>query len=93
VLSGNFSCLLWQKFFSSLEQEYHIPHAIAYPYLIQTMQNLLSHPSSALTGPLARGDTETIEKNKKALYLDPFQEVYQSFITCYQQVKDRSEHE
>jgi predicted short-subunit dehydrogenase-like oxidoreductase (DUF2520 family) len=87
VLSGNFSCLLWQKLFASLEQEFHIPASIAYPYLQQQTQNLLSHPETALTGPLTRNDINTIENNLAALKDDPFQEVYQSFVTCYHQSK------
>jgi predicted short-subunit dehydrogenase-like oxidoreductase (DUF2520 family) len=87
VLSGNFSCMLWQKFFSTLEQEFHLPRTIAFPYVTQIMQNLLSHSPGALTGPLVRGDKETIEKNVMALQSDPFQDVYQSFVNCYQQMK------
>lgn len=86
VLSGNFSCLLWQKFFMHLEQEFHIPQAIAHPYLRQIMQNILSHPEGALTGPLVRNDTETIKSNMTALASDPFQKVYQSFVECQQQI-------
>ena len=84
VLSGNFSCLLWQKLFSCFEKEFNIPSAIAYPYLLQQTQNLLTDPKSALTGPLVRGDNYTIEKNIAALEQDPFQEVYRSFVACYQ---------
>jgi hypothetical protein len=83
VLSGNFSCLLWQKLFSSLEREFHFPADIAYPYLQQQTQNLLRHYPTALTGPLVRSDQATIQKNLTALAGDPFQEIYQAFINCY----------
>lgn len=83
VLSGNFSCLLWQKFFSSLENEFNLPAAIAYPYLKQQIQNILNEPRTALTGPLQRNDIDTIKKNLRALNADPFQEVYQSFVACF----------
>ena len=66
-MSGNFSCLLWQKFFASLEHEFNLPPAIAFPYLIQQMNNLLHDPQAALTGPLVRNDKDTIEKNLAAL--------------------------
>lgn len=84
VMSGNFSCILWQKFFNTLESEFNIPKSFAYLYLHQQTQNLLTRPQTALTGPLVRGDKITIEKNIAALENDPFQEVYQSFIDCYQ---------
>jgi 2-dehydropantoate 2-reductase len=87
VLSGNFSCLLWQKFFTALQDELHIPPSFAHPYLMQQMQNLLQNSQDAFTGPLARNDHETINKNLAALASDPFQEIYKSFLSCYQKIK------
>lgn len=87
VMSGNFSCLLWQKLFTSLQQELNIPAAFAHHYLLQQTQNLLTAPETALTGPLVRNDEETINKNLQSLKDDPFQEVYQSFLNCYQKMK------
>jgi len=84
VLSGNFSCMLWQKLFSSLEQEFNIPASIAHGYLQQQTKNLLENQRTALTGPFVRNDINTMEKNLAALYGDPFQEIYKSFINCYQ---------
>jgi hypothetical protein len=86
VMSGNFSCLLWQKLFSSLEHEFKLPPAIAQPYLQRQMQNLLHSPETALTGPLVRNDKDTIKKNIAALANDPFQDVYKSFIEAYQKI-------
>ncbi len=91
VMSGNFSCILWQKFFRELESEFAIPHTIALPYMQRQTQNLSEHPMSALTGPLARGDEETIRKNLQALDADPFREIYESFVACYQEVKKAEE--
>jgi len=85
VLSGNFSCMLWQKLFQTLEQEFNIPQSVAFPYLYQQTQNLLMNPQTALTGPLVRGDNITIKKNLAALETDSFQAVYTSFISSYQQ--------
>lgn len=83
VMSANFSCLLWQKLFSSFEQDLQIPAKYAKPLLLQQTQNLYHAPQAALTGPLARGDYKTIAKNLVALQGDPFQMVYQSFVDCY----------
>jgi hypothetical protein len=87
VMSGNFSCLLWQKLFSSLENEFKLPKEMAYVYLQQQTDNLLKNPDLALTGPLARNDKKTIEKNLDALHGDPFQQVYQSFLLCFEELK------
>jgi len=83
VLSGNFSCMLWQKLFNSLQEEFNLSAEIAYPYLLQQTQNILNNPKTALTGPLVRNDVKTIAKNLAALDADPFQQVYQSFVECY----------
>jgi hypothetical protein len=80
VLGGNFSCLLWQKFFTALVSEFHLPAEIGHAYLRQQTENLLTDYASAFTGPLARGDRKTIRKNLQALEGDPFQRIYQSFV-------------
>lgn len=90
VLSGNFSCMLWQKMFSSFEQEFNLPSSLVHPYLKQQMQNLMQDAESALTGPLVRNDHLTIEKNMAALSTDPYQSIYKSFVSCYQQLKEKS---
>jgi predicted short-subunit dehydrogenase-like oxidoreductase (DUF2520 family) len=86
VLGGNFSCMLWQKLFSAFESELGLPASIAHPYLRRLTESLISHPSTALTGPLTRNDTNTINKNLASLNHDPFQDVYQSFVSCYQKL-------
>lgn len=88
VLSGNFSCMLWQKFMENISKEFHFPPEIVFPYLFQQLQNLCDDPSSALTGPLVREDFHTIEQHLLALQSDPFCEVYASFVNCYQQIKN-----
>ncbi len=93
VLSGNFSCLLWQKLFTYFEKELHIPPSFAHPYLQQQTKNLLSDAKNALTGPLIRGDEVTLKKNITALENDPFQEIYQSFVECYKKMNEEVKHE
>jgi len=86
VMSGNFSCILWQKLFSYFEEELNIPAQFAHPYLYQQTKNLLSNAKTALTGPLVRGDETTLKKNLAALENDPFQEIYLSFVNCYKKI-------
>jgi len=90
VLGGNFSCLLWQKFFGTLVSEFNFPADIGHAYLRQQTENLLEDYSSAFTGPLARGDEATIQKNLAALEGDPFQRIYQSFVEIYPLIKEKS---
>lgn len=88
VMSGNFTCLLWQKFFNSLAQNWQIPEQAGHAYLKSIMINILNNPNTALTGPLVRNDQKTINKNLDALAGDPFQGVYQAFFQAYQQQKE-----
>ncbi len=84
VLSANFTCILWQKFFHELENTLALPASVGLPYLEQTLRNLSKNPKGALTGPLARKDEKTIQANLQALANDNFQEVYQSFVKIFQ---------
>jgi predicted short-subunit dehydrogenase-like oxidoreductase (DUF2520 family) len=93
VLSGNFSCLLWQKLLVSFEEEFHFPREMAHLYLQQQTNNVISNPKTALTGPLVRNDVTTIQKNLAALKGDPFEKVYESFVACYQQLTHHFKNE
>ena len=83
VMAGNFTTLLWRKLFDLLEQRLGIPDEAAHPFLIRTVQNLMTDPGRALTGPLARGDGATIAANLAALEGDPFAEIYSAFARAY----------
>ncbi|MCL5260700.1 MAG: DUF2520 domain-containing protein [Gammaproteobacteria bacterium] len=83
VLSGNFTCIFWQKFFYELQHTFKIPAEIAYPYLEQITKNIVSNPNQALTGPLTRNDQKTIAANKAALKNDPFYDVYEAVTKLF----------
>jgi len=83
VMSGNFTTLLWQTFFTRLERDFGLPSKIAKPYLEQITANLLAHPEAALTGPIARGDLTTIEKNLIALNGDSLKPIYEAFVKSF----------
>jgi len=90
VMAGNFSCLLWQNLFNGLEKDFNIPSDIAHPYLRQQTENLLKDHATALTGPLARGDTVTMARNLAALKDDPFQIVYESFVQAFKGIREKA---
>lgn len=79
VISGNFTTLLWQKMFQDLQKEFSIPESAVLNYMDGIIYNLKDNWRNALTGPFARNDLKTIERNINALSGDPFQEVYRSF--------------
>lgn len=80
VMSGNFSSMLWQVFFAQLEENFKISKSHALIYLQQTFKNI-TVLEDGLTGPLQRGDKETIELNLKALESNqPLYDTYKAFI-------------
>lgn len=83
VLSGNFTVLLWQKFFKELPQTLGIPADAGQLYMQQIFSNLQQNPSQALTGPLTRDDQATIAANLDALAGDTYQPVYQAFVNAF----------
>ncbi len=79
VMAGNFSQIMWQ----AVSQQFAalgLPEESLQPYLRQVLQNFIDHPQSALTGPLSRGDEQTIQRNLAALADHPLHDLYQSFL-------------
>jgi predicted short-subunit dehydrogenase-like oxidoreductase (DUF2520 family) len=83
VLAGNFTTLLWRKFFFELESRFGIPRQHALPYL-ESVARGLAGAGAPLTGPLSRGDRGTIDNNIEALAGDPFEGVYRAFLDAYE---------
>jgi len=84
VMAGNFSQLLWKSVADRFERDLDLPAGILHPYLRQAAENFISSPNSALTGPLARNDGKTIERNLSALGDDPLEDLYAAFMRFYQ---------
>ena len=82
-MSGNFTTLLWQKFFTELETKFSIPKEAAMPYLEQIKTNLESNAAKALSGPIARQDFATIRNNLSALENDSFAGIYHAFVEVF----------
>jgi 2-dehydropantoate 2-reductase len=81
VMSGNYTTILWQKFFEYLESQ-NIPASAGQLYLKQIAENLTGTKSS-LTGPLQRNDFKTIFKHLEALEKHPMKNIYNSFVDLY----------
>ena len=84
VMAGNFSQILWKSVSDRFEQQFELPAESLHPYLKQLVSNFVDHPETALTGPLARNDLQTIERNLNALNGDRMQAIYHSFVEYYQ---------
>lgn len=79
VMAGNFPQILWQAVSERFQQGLAIDAELLEPYLRQVLENFLGSPDNALTGPLARGDQATIQRNLDALEGDPLQALYHCF--------------
>ncbi|WP_192483736.1 MULTISPECIES: Rossmann-like and DUF2520 domain-containing protein [Cysteiniphilum] len=84
VMANNFTTLLWQKFFNEMTTVFNASLNDLKPYLKQTLLNIDSDYSNALTGPLKRQDLQTIKHNLDALEEDAFVKIYQAFVDVYQ---------
>jgi len=83
VLAGNFTTLLWSKAFDDFEQRLGLPREALQPFLTQTIKNTSTAGRTALTGPLARGDIETVTRDLRALEGDPYALVYRAFAEIF----------
>ena len=77
VVSGNLPQILWIAV-SKACQENKIPFSAFEIFLRQSLENFLVDGEKSLTGPFARQDLITIEKNKAALP-EPLKNIYSQF--------------
>ena len=87
VMAGNFSQLMWKSISDRFEQQLGLPASSLHPYLEKATENFIIAPESSLTGPLTRGDQQTIERNSSSLADDHLQGLYAAFLRFYQQEK------
>ena len=78
VTAGNFPQMLWNEV-HKIAAAQKIPAEAFDLYIQQITQNFLSPKEKSLTGPIARKDTTTVNKNIEALAGTPLQSIYQSF--------------
>jgi predicted short-subunit dehydrogenase-like oxidoreductase (DUF2520 family) len=78
-VSGNFPSLLWADAFERFERDLGLPRDLLAPYLFRTLANVISRGESALTGPLVRGDRDTIRAHHRALEGTPLEPLYSAF--------------
>lgn len=79
VMGGNFPIILWSEILNQF-QKLSIPDEALYRYLDQSLTNFKNEGAAALTGPIVRNDTKTINENLASLNAHPFKSIYESFI-------------
>jgi hypothetical protein len=82
ALAGGFTAVLWRDFFAAMESRFGAPRAALAAYPRRIVENIVASSDGALTGPVARGDTETIAMHLDALVGTPLARVYEAFISA-----------
>lgn len=83
VSSGNFTSLLWKTVEEQFKNKLDLDKNLLKPYQKVIFKNVLSNASQAATGPLVRGDVETVRENLQALDDSPLEKIYLSFVNQY----------
>lgn len=83
VMANNFTTLLWQKFFSEMQNKFEIKIEHMQPFLDQTFHNIKYDFQNALTGPIARKDRKTLFDDLKALNDDNFFKIFEAFTKTF----------
>ena len=84
VMAGNFPQILWQAISETFEAQLALNPDVLHPYLRQLTKNFCDTPDSALTGPLSRGDVDTVNRNLQALSGEELLTIYTSFVRFYE---------
>ncbi len=82
ALAGGLTTILWREFFATMVARFAAPGAALAAYPRRIVENVLSDADGALTGPVARGDSDTIRAHLEALEGSPLAGVYQAFIAA-----------
>jgi len=80
VTMSNLPILLWSMTTEMAKQNLNLESGIFDPILNQTLLNFTLHREKALTGPIARNDQATIDKNLDALQGSMLAKIYESFL-------------
>lgn len=83
VMANNFTTILWQKFFREMTARFEIKEKDLLPILNQTFKNIAKNPKTALTGPIPRKDTATLNRNLSTLKNDDFHQIFKAFVENY----------
>jgi hypothetical protein len=82
ALAGGFTAVLWRDFFAAMAARFGAPREALAAYPRRIVENVIASGDGALTGPVARGDTETIQAHLEALAGTELAGIYQAFIAA-----------
>lgn len=80
VASGNLMVLLWQLAGREFQNTFQLSSTHLLPYLQSITTNLSLNWNGALTGPIARRDEETLNKNYVTLKSTPLRPIFEAHV-------------
>ena len=82
VLANNVTTLIWQKFYSEMKNRFDIKADYLTPFLETTFKNIKQN-HHALSGPIARGDNITLQKDLESLVGDDFYDFFKVIVNQF----------
>ena len=79
-LAGNLTPVLWERFIVVLSRDLGLPREVVAPYFEAVVDRCRGAVPFAATGPIARGDRETIGLHLEALRGEPLRPLYECFV-------------
>lgn len=86
VLAGSGTVLLWRQISQLFEKDLGLSTLAAAPYMKSIFENSAKNLNIALTGPIARQDSTTIQKNISSLGEGPLRQIYESLVDVHKQM-------
>lgn len=87
VVAGNFPQLLWRSVTTQLQADMNVPPGALSAYLQRSLDNFINDPDGALTGPLARQDQSTLQRNRAALGSTPLGGLFEAFVAFHRETQ------
>ncbi len=80
---ANFTTMLWQNTLALFAQDLDLPASTLHPLMNQIIKNVQNTPATALTGPIVRGDLQTVSRHIEVLR-EPERKLYQAFLEYHE---------
>jgi len=80
TLAGNLTPVLWERFIVVLADELGLPRDVVAPYFEAVVTRCRGPVPFAATGPIVRGDRDTIALHLQALQSETLRPVYEAFV-------------
>lgn len=92
ALANNVTTMIWQQVHQRMNDRFGLSAEVLRPILQQTFSNIIKDPTALPSGPWARRDTLTLERNQKALAEDSLSIIWNAVTKFYQRGEFNEKH-